>query len=105
MGQLIPLRSKSRDLKAVIIDLHLFYRGWCGLKQFEQLAEREIWMQEGWQWLTYLKRGETIATAPTANEDEETDWAEVRIEYTSPDDTPKGVYTAKIETFGTVLTQ
>ncbi len=32
-----------------VADLHPFYRGWCGLKQFEQIAEREIWMQEGWQ--------------------------------------------------------
>jgi hypothetical protein len=47
------------------------------LKQFEQIAEREIWVREGWQWLDYLKRDETIATAPTQTEDEEPDWAEV----------------------------
>jgi hypothetical protein len=88
-----------------VADLRSFYRGWCGLKPFEQIAEREIWMQEGWPWLTYLKRGETIATAPTANEDDEADWAEVRIEYVSPDGRMTGAYTAKIEACGTVLTQ
>jgi hypothetical protein len=88
-----------------VADLRSFYRGWCGLKQFEQIAEREIWIQAGWPWLTYLKRGETIATAPTANEDEEADWAEVRIEYASPDGRVSGVYTAKVEACGTVTTQ
>jgi hypothetical protein len=88
-----------------VADLRRFYRGWCGLKPFEQIAEREIWMQKGWLWLTYLKRGATIATAPTAHEDDEADWAEVRIEYASPDGSVTGAYTAKIETYGTVLTQ
>jgi len=103
------LEPKMLDLlvhhKGLVADLRLFYRGWCGLKPFEQMAEREIWLQAGWQWLTYLKRGETIATARTANEEDEADWAEVRIEYTSPDGSVNGAYTAKIETCGTVLTQ
>ncbi|NDJ17919.1 sucrase ferredoxin [Myxacorys almedinensis] len=88
-----------------VADLRSFYRGWCGLKQFEQIAEREIWMQEGWKWLNYLKRGETIAIAPTHNDDEEPDWAEVRIEYASPDGNDIGVYEARIEVCGTVMTQ
>ncbi|MEB3338862.1 MAG: sucrase ferredoxin [Leptolyngbyaceae bacterium] len=88
-----------------VADLRSFYRGWCGLKQFEQIAEREIWIQEGWQWLDYLKRGATIAIAPTADEEEEADWAEVRIEYASPDGSIVGAYTARVETCGTVITQ
>lgn len=88
-----------------VSNLRSFYRGWCGLKQFEQMAEREIWMQRGWQWLQYLKRGETIATAPTHHEDEDPDWAEVQIEYTSPDGTDSGIYEARVEICGTVMTQ
>ena len=30
-----------------------FYRGWAGCTQFEQIADREAWMQEGWDWFTY----------------------------------------------------
>ncbi|WP_238393161.1 sucrase ferredoxin [Myxacorys almedinensis] len=88
-----------------VADLRSFYRGWCGLKQFEQIAEREIWMQEGWNWLNYLKRGATTAIAPTHNEDEEADWAEVRIEYASPDGGIQGAYEARVEVCGTVMTQ
>lgn len=88
-----------------VADLRSFYRGWCGLKQFEQIAEREIWIQEGWNWLNYLKRGETIAIAPTADENEEPDWAEVQIEYASPDGRTTGAYVARVEACGTVMAQ
>lgn len=88
-----------------VADLRSFYRGWSGLSKFEQIAEREIWIQKGWQWLNYLKCGETIATAPTQTEDEDPDWAEVRIEYTSPDGNDAGVYKARVEVCGTVMTQ
>lgn len=37
--------------------LRPFYRGWSGLNKFEQIAEREIWMQMGWDWQHYPKRG------------------------------------------------
>lgn len=30
-----------------------FYRGWAGCTKFEQIAEREAWMQEGWDWFNY----------------------------------------------------
>jgi hypothetical protein len=42
-------------------DLRSYYRGWAGLGKFEQIAEREIWQQEGWEWLTYAKAGCIIA--------------------------------------------
>ncbi|MCG9893166.1 MAG: sucrase ferredoxin [Thermosynechococcaceae cyanobacterium MS004] len=86
-------------------ELYPYYRGWGGLSCFEQIAEREIWMLEGWQWLQYLKRGETITTATTHHEDEEPDWAEVQIEYTSPDGSDSGVYEVRVEVCGTVMTQ
>lgn len=86
-------------------DLRPFYRGWCGLKQFEQIVEREIWIQEGWQWLTYLKRGETLDIAPHDEEEEEADWAEVRIEYASANGCITGAYEARVEVCNTILTQ
>lgn len=30
-----------------------FFRGWAGCNKFEQIADREAWMQEGWDWFTY----------------------------------------------------
>jgi hypothetical protein len=79
-----------------------FYQGWCVLNQFEQIAEREIWIQEGWNWLHYLKRGETLAISdPDADYP---DWAEVRIHFTSPDGERSGVYEARIEAWGQVTT-
>jgi hypothetical protein len=53
-------------------------------------------MQEGWRWLEYLKRGTTIATAPMVSEEEDADWAEVPIEYRSPDGSGAGAYNARI---------
>lgn len=55
-------------------------------------------MQEGWRWLEYLKRGTTIATAPMVSEEEDADWAEVPIEYRSPDGSGAGAYNARIDT-------
>lgn len=39
-------------------NLRPFYRGWSGLSKFEQIAEREIWMREGWQWLNQPRAGQ-----------------------------------------------
>jgi hypothetical protein len=65
--------------------------------KFEQIAEREIFVREGWEWTRYLKSGRTLV--PYENEDR----ADVRIEYATPDgDT--GAYEATVETSGTVMT-
>lgn len=37
-----------------------FYRGWAGLGKFAQIAEREVWQQEGWSWLNYPKAGQVF---------------------------------------------
>ncbi|MBE9101798.1 sucrase ferredoxin [Vacuolonema iberomarrocanum] len=34
-------------------EMRRFYRGWTGASKFEQIAEREAWMQAGWDWFTY----------------------------------------------------
>jgi hypothetical protein len=46
--------------KGDVSQLRSFYRGWTGLGKFEQIAEREIWMQEGWDWLSYSKTGRIL---------------------------------------------
>lgn len=76
-------------------DLRPFYRGWAGLDWAEQIAEREIWIKEGWEWLSYLKSGETLAISdPEADYPE---WAEVKINFCKPDGSERGIYEARIE--------
>lgn len=69
------LINRDEDVTA----LRSFYRGWAGLTKFEQMVEREIFMQVGWQWLTYLKSGQVL-TLDEAN----ADWAEVQIDFALP---------------------
>ena len=65
--------------KGFVSELGRFYRGWAGLSgKFEQIAEREIFVREGWEWTRYLKSGRTLKV------DENEDRAEVRIEYATP---------------------
>ncbi|MEM7712160.1 MAG: sucrase ferredoxin [Cyanobacteria bacterium P01_A01_bin.68] len=86
---------------SAVTQLRQFYRGWSGLTKFEQIVEREIWMKHGWEWLNYQKSGQVIAQ-DTANED--ADWAEVRIDFISPDSNTQGSYEAKVEVCGSVMT-
>lgn len=83
--------------------LHPFYRGWSGLTRFEQIVEREIWMQQGWQWLHYNKSAQVLAIDP-ANEAEDADWAEIRLEFATPDESIRGAYEAKVQVCGSVMT-
>jgi hypothetical protein len=74
-----------------------FYRGWAGLRsKFEQIAEREAFVREGWEWTGYLKAGEVL--------EEDEDHAEVRIEYQSPYGCVSGAYEATVEAAGSVMT-
>jgi len=82
--------------------LRQYYRGWAGLTKFEQIAEREIWMELGWTWLEYLKNGEVLATEEVAH-GQEADWAEVRIEFAAPDGSVSGAYEARVEVSGEVM--
>nr|MCU0526267.1 sucrase ferredoxin [Elainella sp. Prado103] len=82
--------------------LRSFYRGWAGLTKFEQIAEREIWLQEGWKWLDYQKSGQVLAIDPSDEADP--NWAVVQIEFNSPDGSINAAYEARIETKGTVQT-
>ena len=79
-----------------------YYRGWTGLNKFEQIVEREIWMQFGWSWLDYLKTGKVLATEEVAQR-QNPDWAEVRIDFEKTDGSTTGAYEAKIEVCGEVM--
>ena len=75
-----------------VLGLRPFYRGWSGLTRFEQIAEREILMQEGWAWLDYKKVGQVLAM-----DREHQMWAEVRIDFVASDGNVGGAYEARIE--------
>lgn len=83
-------------------NLYRHYRGWSGLGRYEQMLERELWMQYGWDWIHYPKLGETLSQDPV-HEDWEADWAEVRIQFEQGSQV-KSV-AAKIEVSGTVTTK
>lgn len=85
---------------SAVTELRKFYRGWSGLTKFEQIVEREIWMKHGWDWLNYNKSGQVL-TQDTANKD--IDWAEVRIDFTSPDGSIQGNYQGRVEVSGSVV--
>ncbi|MBW4642406.1 MAG: hypothetical protein KME23_05220 [Goleter apudmare HA4340-LM2] len=67
-------------------------------KLFAQIAEREIWMQEGWRWLEYHKTGQILASDEINQE-----WADVRIDFTTPDGS-SSAYQARVEVKGSVIT-
>lgn len=105
--------------------LHQFYRGWAGLTKFEQIAEREIWVREGWDWLKYHKAGQVLATdeggirkylykvlqlVPSKRVKfllnkltQKATWAEVRLEFACPDGSVRGAYEARVEVSGEVM--
>ncbi|MBW4569104.1 MAG: sucrase ferredoxin [Tolypothrix carrinoi HA7290-LM1] len=85
-----------------VSDLRQYYRGWTGLSKFEQLAEREIWMQFGWAWLDYLKAGRVLAMEEVT-EKQNADWAEVRIDFVAPNGSVSGAYEARIEICNEVM--
>lgn len=80
-------------------DLGHFYRGWAGFgSKFEQIAEREILIREGWTWAGYPRAGQVLDVS------EDGDRAEVRIEYVSPEGNKIGTYEILIEPSGSVMT-
>jgi len=85
--------------RGAVTNLRQFYRGWAGLDKFAQIAERELWMQTGWDWLNYAKAGQILAQEET----DSPNWASVRLEFERPDSS-KGVYEADVELTGEVET-
>ena len=78
--------------EGTVTELRRFYRGWAGLTQIEQIAEREMWMQQGWQWLDYLKVGRTLAM-----DENEQKWADIEVEFSTTDRSAGGIYESRIE--------
>ena len=84
-------------------DWHLLrncYRGWAGLGSIEQIAEREIWMQLGWDWFDYVKIGrikeDTAQTSFETTDFETTDLTTIEIEFQDTEGN-SGIYEAQIE--------
>ncbi|MEH1848176.1 MAG: sucrase ferredoxin [Nostoc sp.] len=111
-----------------VSQLRNFYRGCAGLGKFEQIAEREIWMQSGWDWLDYSKAGRILAQdeggivrsllkgilkrVPSlklklvvARWDQQATWAKVLIDYTSSNNSHQGAYEATLKLTGTVTSK
>ena len=107
-----------------VADLRQHYRGWAGVGKFEQMVEREVWIQEGWQWLDYHKTAQVLELEePFFNQClriilqiipfkvfhlflkswlKEADGAKVRLEFTSPDSHYSRTYEAQVERDGEV---
>ncbi|MEL6381310.1 MAG: sucrase ferredoxin [Cyanobacteria bacterium J06626_18] len=100
-----------------------FYRGWTGMNRFEQIAEREAWMQQGWDWFTYPRTARTTGKGLTGQKrwlypmlrlvplkrlqvwlerwTRNASWADVDVIYDSPQG--EGRYQARIEENGEVM--
>ena len=106
--------------------LRPYYRGWSGMEQFAQVAEREIWLKEGWEWRNYPKSGRILTrdrgsflkillrlvlkSLPLKKAqfliqklDRDANWVEVEIAYLTKENI-KQVYQARVETKASVLT-
>ena len=90
--------------------LRCHYRGLSGWDFFEQVAEREAFLREGWAWIGYPKAGQVLALdgqdpgppdlmADPVFDDAPPRHAEVRITYQAPDGSA-GSYEATIEFSG-----
>ncbi|MBW7886630.1 MAG: sucrase ferredoxin [Caldilineaceae bacterium] len=81
--------------------LRQHYRGWTGVAApFLQVLERELFMRHGWAWRHYAKVGRILAQDEEAQPDEHGDvepsWAEVQIDYVTPNG-ESNTATARIE--------
>ena len=52
LSQLVQRSGDHRQLAK-------FYRGWAGVSQYEKMAERAAWQEEGWDWFDYLRTAKT----------------------------------------------
>ena len=100
-----------------------FYRGWTGVNRFEQIAEREAWMQAGWDWFTYPRAARTIRKGLTGRKrwlypvlrrvpikllqlwldrwTSDASWVDVKLTYNSSQ--KDGYYQARVEENGEVI--
>jgi hypothetical protein len=77
-------------------DLRGNYRGWVGMESpYEQLAEREALMRDGWDWTSRRVESRLVDV------DEGQERAEVRLEFSDGSNGNSGAYVVKIERNGT----
>ena len=70
------------------------YRGCAAFEHgFMQAAEGEVWQRMGWRWFEYRKSGVVLAQG----EADEAQWAQIRIDYASPDGRDSGAYDVRVE--------
>lgn len=80
--------------------LRACYRGWSGLGgAFEQVAEREAMVREGWEWVDYFKTAAVLRTSEDGRR------ADVRIAFTDQVRGVSGAYLATVEIAGRVATR
>lgn len=90
-AQLTPEKLDTLILrKGNFADIARNYRGWGAIGSFEQAAEREMFLREGWSWIDYAKQASLL------NKGE--DSAQVRIDYYSADRSVLGAYEAEVIT-------
>ncbi|MEO1592801.1 MAG: sucrase ferredoxin [Cyanobacteria bacterium J06632_22] len=117
-----PLVSRQGD----VTTLYPHYRGWSGFSRWAQIAEREMWMQQGWRWLTLPKTARILRHDPgkfhhrllrwalpwipnirakilLKKLEQKLTWAEVEIRWQDGDTTHR--YCARVETSHRVTTQ
>ncbi|MEO0884326.1 MAG: sucrase ferredoxin [Cyanobacteria bacterium J06648_10] len=41
-----------------------YYRGWSGFESWAQIAERSLWMQQGWEWLSTPRTAKIVRQDP-----------------------------------------
>jgi hypothetical protein len=82
-------------------ELYENYRGWAGFDNaFVQVAERELFIRYGWDWIDYLKAAEVLGQGsyePEEGQGEKVHWLEVRIDFRSPDGCEHGSYQIRVE--------
>lgn len=98
-AQAAQLATRSGDVGA----LRSHYRGLSGLPSgFVQAAERELWQRYGWAWFDYLKDGRVIEEGVAG---ETSRWADVQIEFRSPDGREHGAWRFRVEASHTIETE
>jgi len=76
-------------------DLKQLYRGWVALDSpYEQAAEREIFMREGWGWTSRLVSGHLLRVEDDGRQ------AQVRIDFAGPNGGGPGAYEATVQITG-----
>lgn len=89
------------ERNCVTSDLYENYRGWAGFENpFLQVAERELFVRYGWEWINYLKQAEVLAQGSYEAEEAQGDkvtWLDAKIDFRSPDGAFQGCYQIRVE--------